>query len=356
MSMEQEWRDDLERTGYRFGAFWFTIRESKHNYLIEEERFYRDVKRSTKQQAAMDAAILAMEKYSERDKTRCMSNIIPFDLERKSMSQALVNQTQNRSIQAEQRQVDFSMMEKVLLTGDLSKMDPRDRITYYMRTCESLGLNPMSKPFDLITLNGKMVLYPNRSGTDQLRKIGNVDITIVKQNFDKETGCYEVTAQAKLPNGRRDEDMGIVPCNGLKGDMMANAKLKAVTKAKRRVTLSIMGLGWIDESEVSSVKGAKTFKMDLDTGAVVDSPIPGAQMPQDEPKQEQAPYQPPMQPQSNAGAPECCGKTMMVSKFPDKATGLIPFYCTTCKSKILPTTSNEIEIPQENFDNYQFVK
>lgn len=162
------------------------------------------------------------------------------------------------------------VMEKVLLAGDLAKMEPRDRINYYMRTCESLGVNPMTKPFDLITLNGKMVLYPNRSGTDQLRKIGSVDIQIIKQAFDKDTGCYEVTARAKLPNGRTDEDMGIVPCGHLKGDALANAKLKAVTKAKRRVTLSIMGLGWVDESEVSSIKDAKLHKMDLETGTVID--------------------------------------------------------------------------------------
>jgi len=162
------------------------------------------------------------------------------------------------------------VMEKVLLAGDLAKMEPKERINYYLKTCESLGMNPMTKPFDLITLNSKMVLYPNRAGGDQLRKIGNVDIQIIKQEFDKETQCYEVTARAKLPNGRTDEDMGIVPCGNLRGDALANAKLKAVTKAKRRVTLSIMGLGWIDESEVGSVRGAKIHKIDLETGKVID--------------------------------------------------------------------------------------
>jgi hypothetical protein len=33
--------------------------------------------------------------------------------------------------------------------------------------------------------------------------------------------------------------------------------LKAVTKAKRRVTLSICGLGFLDETEVDSIPGAK---------------------------------------------------------------------------------------------------
>jgi hypothetical protein len=37
---------------------------------------------------------------------------------------------------------------------------------------------------------------------------------------------------------------------------MANALMKAETKAKRRVTLSICGLGMLDESEVESIPGA----------------------------------------------------------------------------------------------------
>jgi hypothetical protein len=37
---------------------------------------------------------------------------------------------------------------------------------------------------------------------------------------------------------------------------------KAVTKAKRRVTLSICGLGMLDESEVASIPGARTSGVD----------------------------------------------------------------------------------------------
>ena len=50
------------------------------------------------------------------------------------------------------------MMEKALLTGDLSKMTSTERLQYYSRVCESLGLNPLTRPFDYITLNGKLTL------------------------------------------------------------------------------------------------------------------------------------------------------------------------------------------------------
>ena len=42
----------------------------------------------------------------------------------------------------------------------------------------------------------------------------------------------------------------------LKGDALANALMKAETKAKRRVTLSIAGLGWLDETELDTIAQA----------------------------------------------------------------------------------------------------
>ena len=42
--------------------------------------------------------------------------------------------------------------------------------------------------------------------------------------------------------------------------------MKAVTKAKRRVTLSICGLGMLDETEVESIPGAKAVPVDPNTG------------------------------------------------------------------------------------------
>ncbi|EOV0478051.1 hypothetical protein ACOIM4_001927, partial [Campylobacter coli] len=43
---------------------------------------------------------------------------------------------------------------------------------------------------------------------------------------------------------------GALNIKNLGGDNLANAIMKAITKAKRRVTLSICGLGMLDESEL----------------------------------------------------------------------------------------------------------
>jgi hypothetical protein len=148
-----------------------------------------------------------------------------------------------------------AVMEKVLVGGDLSKLTSDERVRYYGRTCESLGLNPLTKPFEYITLNGKLTLYAKRDATDQLRSLRKVSITIVGR--EKVGDVYAVTARASTPDGRQDESIGAVATANLKGDALANALMKAETKAKRRVTLSIVGLGWLDESEIETIPGAK---------------------------------------------------------------------------------------------------
>jgi hypothetical protein len=57
-------------------------------------------------------------------------------------------------------------------------------------------------------------------------------------------------------HGRTDIARGAVNISGLKGEMLANAMMKAETKAKRRATLSICGLGLLDEVEVETIPGA----------------------------------------------------------------------------------------------------
>ena len=71
-------------------------------------------------------------------------------------------------------------------------------------------------------------------------------------------GLLSVHVRAKDVTGRIDEDLGVVPFpETMRGDVRANTIMKAVTKAKRRVTLSISGLGFLDETEVETIPGAK---------------------------------------------------------------------------------------------------
>jgi hypothetical protein len=148
--------------------------------------------------------------------------------------------------------------ELAIVSGDLSKLTTEERLAYYKKTCESLNLNPLSKPFDYINLNGKLTLYATRTATDQLRMLHKVSLKITNREIVND--CYVVTVQASLPDGRADETSGAVFVGSAKGDSYANAIMKAETKAKRRATLSICGLGMIDESEIESIPNIKTVE------------------------------------------------------------------------------------------------
>lgn len=153
--------------------------------------------------------------------------------------------------------LDPKAIEAVLLNGDLSKLTTEQRVSYYNHVCDTLGLNPLTQPFAYLSLSGKTVLYARKDATEQLRNIHNISID--PKTFTREVieGVYVVTAPASMPTGRTDVSTGAVAIEGLKGEARANAMMKAETKAKRRVTLSICGLGLLDETEIDSIPNAQ---------------------------------------------------------------------------------------------------
>lgn len=144
--------------------------------------------------------------------------------------------------------------DQVLVQGDLSSLDDNQKAAYYLKVCESLGLNPHTQPFEYLKLNGQIKLYATKACSDQLRKINGVSLEILSRELVDEV--YTVTARAEDAAGRRDESSGVVSLKGMQGEPRANAIMKAETKAKRRVTLSICGLGWLDETEVESIQAS----------------------------------------------------------------------------------------------------
>lgn len=154
---------------------------------------------------------------------------------------------------------------QLILNGDLSKLSQPEKINYYKGYCDRMGLDPFTKPFDLLRLNGKEVLYCTRSGTQQLNKKHGLSHTIMSREIIEAAGVYQVTARACLPDGRCTESIGAVNIGGLKGDAYANAIMKAETKAKRRATLDLLGLGVLDETEVETIPNVKPVAFEMIT-------------------------------------------------------------------------------------------
>jgi hypothetical protein len=83
-----------------------------------------------------------------------------------------------------------STMQDVIARGDLSKLTDAQKIEYYYAVCDSTGLNPMTRPFEFMQLQGKLTLYAKKDAADQLRKINGIDIAI-KSHSVNEAGLLD---------------------------------------------------------------------------------------------------------------------------------------------------------------------
>lgn len=158
---------------------------------------------------------------------------------------------QNTNLALAPKVDDKNLYESLALRGDLSGLKPEEKAIYYKQLCDRLGLDATTKPFDILKLNGKEVMYPTKGATDQLARIHNVNRRIIEEKEMR--GVYIVTCEASLPNGRCEQSKGVVTIENAKGDALCNSIMKAETKAKRRATLSILGLAMLDESELETI-------------------------------------------------------------------------------------------------------
>lgn len=158
---------------------------------------------------------------------------------------------------------DESTLAAIAATkNDLAMMTEKERAKLYGAVCRSIGLNPLTAPFEYIKLNGKLTLYAKKGATDQIRDIKRISITSIEKEV--QDGVLMVTATAQDASGRMDSDMGAVVLTGLKGENLANAHMKAITKAKRRVTLSMAGLGFLDETEIETIPASRAAAVEVD--------------------------------------------------------------------------------------------
>lgn len=161
-------------------------------------------------------------------------------------------------------------IDNAIVTGDYSKLTPRLLAHDYKATCSSLKLNMLSRPIDYIVMKGRLVKYYNKNCSDQLRCLYEISIKVT--SCEVQNDIYIVTVVAQDKSGRVDSSTGAVPIGKLTGDALANAFMKAETKAKRRVTLSIAGVSGIDETEIDSIQGATRVNVDIETGEIIGAP------------------------------------------------------------------------------------
>jgi hypothetical protein len=146
-------------------------------------------------------------------------------------------------------QAGIDALVHVLGTGDLAQLTDEQRVGHYLRVCRSLGLNPLSRPFDWIFFKDPggaevLQLYPNQSCAAQLRRQHQMRVEVTRR--EPVGDMFVVEVKATTPDGREDFASKYVPLSNkfgrLTGQQYANALMKAETGAKRRVTFSMVGL------------------------------------------------------------------------------------------------------------------
>lgn len=157
--------------------------------------------------------------------------------------------------------LDPSVISSLVINGDLKGLSNEQRVAYYNYRCNQAGLDPAAKPFDLLTLNGKQILYANASCTQQLCGTRGLSVQITAR--EKAEDVYIVCARVTDQSNRTTENTGAVAVGGLKGDALANAMMKATTKAIRRTVLAHCGLGMLDETETETIPNAKRDAIDI---------------------------------------------------------------------------------------------
>lgn len=155
-----------------------------------------------------------------------------------------------------ERNTKQAAIERVILNRDLRSLTEVERVQYNFALCKSLGLNPLTNPIDYLINDGKMSPYINAVGVAGLRKIHNNSTKITSRSTDAQHMHY-VTAIAVEANGRSEESTAIVALadkygKPLFGQRRADKMMATETKAKRRATLSLIGIPWAENGTVST--------------------------------------------------------------------------------------------------------
>jgi len=142
--------------------------------------------------------------------------------------------------------------------GRCDNLNIDQQAEYKKWLCAKIGVSPTLQPIDLIPTKNGLRPYLNKGAAELIRDERKISITGLE--VSEQNGMFVVSCKVRGQNGRIDCDMGACLKNGTqKSPMNPNDSLmKAVTKAKRRATLSMCGLGVIiEEAHPTEYNGEK---------------------------------------------------------------------------------------------------
>lgn len=140
--------------------------------------------------------------------------------------------------------------------GSLHHLDNSGLVAFRAKLCNYIGLNPYTLPFRFYSNSaGEIFLYATKDACAQLRELKGISVThttdYLRDEFLK-TITIKITGMNK--KGRSSIATGSVSYeNALPGDIH-NYIMWAETKALRRLTLDLSGLGVLADVEVKDMQ------------------------------------------------------------------------------------------------------
>lgn len=186
-----------------------------------------------------------------------MSAITGIKFNTKGTMETSLQKTESSSLAEVNLPVDIAWPDlQAAIAGNLNKLSAEGQVKYYNALCKFTGLNPLGFPFEWITFQGKLRLYPKKECADQLRGVHKISAKILDRTFFEDICMVRVLST--MPDGRQFESTGAVPYSKTMAPLDKCKALKvAETQAYRRGTFGLVGLGNLPDEDSERAEPAR---------------------------------------------------------------------------------------------------
>lgn len=152
--------------------------------------------------------------------------------------------------------------------GDVTHLSNSDRRALLAKLTNYLHLNPHTQNFIFFkTLDGRYRIYATKECCSQLRHNLGINMWLSDPIYSPDANNpFTVSVKANGTNkyNRSSEEIGSVSLVDVPKQEYSNYTMFAVTKAKRRLTLDLSGLGVLADVEVFDIKGHEIIDVSVD--------------------------------------------------------------------------------------------
>lgn len=137
----------------------------------------------------------------------------------------------------------YQKVEQALITGELAGLTKGQLVEVQRRMAEKMGIDPSLSPVDAIQdrKTGRLTLYINSKGAAELRRRHGLEVVAIDV-VTQRPGLVVLRCTLRGSDGRGDMAFGAAGWEVDRPWDEAKAWLVAETRAKRRATMSAVGI------------------------------------------------------------------------------------------------------------------